>query len=65
MGIGPITLGIGIMLLMARHLNILALGEAEGKAVGMPVGRYRLILLLVSAMTTATSVCISGSIVFV
>ena len=65
MGIGPITLGIGIMLLMARHLNILALGEAEAKAVGMPVGRYRLILLLVSAMTTATSVCISGSIGFV
>ena len=64
-GIGPITLGIGIMLLMARHLNILALGEAEAKAVGMPVGRYRLILLLVSAMTTATSVCISGSIGFV
>ncbi len=65
MGIGPISLGIGIMLLMARHLNILALGEAEAKAVGMPVGKYRLILLLVSAMTTATSVCISGSIGFV
>lgn len=65
MGIGPIALGITIMLLMARHLNILALGEAEAKAVGMPVGRYRLVLLLVSAMTTATSVCISGSIGFV
>lgn len=65
MGIGPIAAGISIMLLMARHLNILALGEAEAKAVGMPVVKYRLILLLVSAMTTAASVCISGSIGFV
>lgn len=65
MGIGPIIFGIGIMLLMARHLNILALGEAEAKAVGMPVVKYRLILLLISAMITATSVCISGSIGFV
>ncbi|MDD3114166.1 MAG: iron ABC transporter permease [Anaerovibrio sp.] len=65
MGAGPIVMGIGLMLLMARHLNILALGEAEAKAVGMPVVKYRLILLLVAAMTTATSVCISGSIGFV
>lgn len=65
MGIGPISIGIIIMLLMARHLNVLALGEAEAKAVGMPVVKYRLILLLVAAMTTATSVCISGSIGFV
>lgn len=65
MGIGPIALCITITLMMARHLNILALGEAEAKAVGMPIVKYRLILLLISAMTTATSVCISGSIGFV
>ncbi|MBR2143497.1 iron ABC transporter permease [Anaerovibrio sp.] len=65
MGVVPITLGIIIMLLMARHLNILALGEAEAKAVGMPVVRYRLILLMVAALTTASGVCISGSIGFV
>lgn len=65
MGIGPISFGLAIMLLMARHLNILALGEAEAKAVGMPVMKYRLILLMVAAMTTASSVCISGSIGFV
>ncbi|MCR5177091.1 MAG: iron ABC transporter permease [Anaerovibrio sp.] len=65
MGIVPISLGIMIMLFMARHLNILALGEAEAKAVGMPVAKYRLILLIVAALTTASSVCISGSIGFV
>ena len=65
MGVVPISIGITIMLLMARHLNILALGEAEAKAVGMPVAKYRLILLAVAALTTASSVCISGSIGFV
>lgn len=65
MGIVPISAGIIVTLFMARHLNILALGEAEAKAVGMPVMKYRLILLAVSAMLTASSVCISGSIGFV
>ena len=63
--IGPVLIGICIMLLLARHLNILALGETEAKAVGMPVTTYRMSLLFVAAMTTATSVCVSGSIGFV
>lgn len=65
LAIGPVLTGICIMLLMARHLNILVLGETEAKAVGMPVTAFRMGLLFVSAMTTATSVCVSGSIGFV
>lgn len=65
LAIGPILVGIAIMLLMARHLNILALGETEARAVGMPVTTYRLSLLFVAALTTATSVCVSGNIGFV
>ncbi len=61
----PILIGIIIMMLLARHLNILALGETEAKAVGMNVFAYRMGLLLISAMTTATSVCVSGNIGFV
>ena len=62
---GPVLIGIGIMLLLARHLNILVLGETEAKAVGMPVVKFRMGLLFVAAMTTATSVCVSGNIGFV
>ncbi|MBQ8417150.1 MAG: iron ABC transporter permease [Phascolarctobacterium sp.] len=65
LAVGPVLTGICIMLLMARHLNILVLGETEAKAVGMPVTAFRMSLLFVSAMTTATSVCVSGSIGFV
>ena len=62
---GPVLIGILIMMLLARHLNILLLGETEAKAVGMSVTKFRMGLLFVSAMTTATSVCVSGNIGFV
>lgn len=65
MALGPIVIGMGIMFLLARHLNILVLGEVEAKAVGMPVMPFRLGLLLLASLTTATAVCVSGNIGFV
>lgn len=65
LAMGPVLIGISVMVLLARHLNILALGEIEAKAVGMPVTAFRMGLLFVAAMTTATSVCVSGNIGFV
>lgn len=65
LAVGPVLYGIIIMCLLARHLNILVLGETEAKAVGMPVTAFRMGLLFVAAMTTATSVCVSGNIGFV
>ena len=65
LAVGPVLCVIIIMCLLARHLNILVLGETEAKAVGMPVTAFRMGLLFVAAMTTATSVCVSGNIGFV
>ncbi|WP_019554086.1 FecCD family ABC transporter permease [Propionispira raffinosivorans] len=65
LAVGPICGGIGVMLLMARHLNILVLGDVEAKAVGMPVMPFRLFLLIIASLTTATGVCVSGNIGFV
>lgn len=65
LAVSPVVCGICIMLLLARHLNILVLGETEAKAVGMSVTKFRMGLLFVAAMTTATSVCVSGNIGFV
>lgn len=65
LAVGPVLSGIIIMCMLARHLNILVLGETEAKAVGMPVTAFRMGLLFVAAMTTATSVCVSGNIGFV
>lgn len=65
LAMGPVLCCIVIMCMLARHLNILVLGETEAKAVGMPVTAFRMGLLFVAAMTTATSVCVSGNIGFV
>ena len=65
MGVGPISAGVAVMFLLARHLNILVLGDVEAKAVGMPVAKYRLGLMALASLVTATGVCISGNIGFV
>ena len=65
LGIGPISVGLLLMLFLSRQLNILVLGETEARAVGMPVGFYRFFLLAVASLTTAAGVCISGNIGFV
>ncbi|WP_378952751.1 FecCD family ABC transporter permease [Pelosinus sp. sgz500959] len=65
LAVGPIITGIIILCFLARHLNILVLGEQEARSVGLPVFAFRLLLLFVASVTTATSVCVSGSIGFV
>ena len=65
LGVVPIGLGITCMIILARHLNVLVLGEIQAKSVGMQVAKYRLIFLILATLTTATAVCISGNIGFV
>ncbi len=65
LGIGPMLVGVTGMLLMARQLNVLSLGDVQARSVGMPAERYRLVLLGLATLTTATGVCISGNIGFV
>ena len=65
LGIGPIGIGASVMVLLARHLNLLAFGEVEARAAGMPVTAFRLLFLVLASLTTAAGVCISGNIGFV
>jgi len=65
LAVGPICGGITVMIFMARHLNILVLGDVEAKAVGMKVMPFRLFLLMMASLTTAMGVCVSGNIGFV
>lgn len=58
----PVSLAV---LLMARQLNILSLGEVEARALGMSVGKVRLSLLALASIATATAVSIGGNIGFV
>ena len=63
--IGPIGLGLVVLLWFTRDLNILLLGEEEAQAVGLNVFRTRVLLLVLVSITTASAVCISGPIGFV
>ncbi|MEL7673801.1 MAG: iron ABC transporter permease, partial [Chloroflexota bacterium] len=63
--VGPIALGAALMLLYARDLNLLALGEESAQALGVDVGRLRLALLALASLLTASAVSIAGPISFV
>ncbi len=65
LALGPILGGFLILTLLARHLNILVLGDVEAKSLGLPVMKYRLLFLFIASFITATAVCMSGSIGFV
>jgi len=65
LAIGPITVGAALLCMMARHINIMVLGEEEARSLGVPVARLRIVLLFIVTLTTATAVCVSGSIGFV
>lgn len=57
--------GLIITLLLARPLNALARGELTASALGVNVGRLKVILYFTAAVLTATAVTIAGSVGFV
>lgn len=61
----PIILSVLLMLIFARDLNVLFMGEEEAKSVGLNAGKLRTILLLLVSLATASAVCVTGSISFV
>lgn len=61
----PIIACIVIILMFSRDLNVLLLGEEEAQSVGLNPSRARKLFLLLSSVTAATAVCVSGTISFV
>ncbi|WP_269144248.1 iron ABC transporter permease [Gulosibacter hominis] len=62
----PITLiALTLALLLARNLDILALGDDSASAVGVPVRKTRIAGLLIATMLTATALTLAGPIGFV
>lgn len=64
--LGAITLPILILFFLYRkELNLLLMGEAAAKAMGLDVARLRKIFLVLSSLLIATTVCFTGTIAFV
>jgi iron complex transport system permease protein len=61
----PIITCTIILIIFARDLNVLMLGEEEAQAVGLNSSTTRKILLFLTSITTAAAICVSGSISFV
>lgn len=57
--------GIGLALLVARQVNLLALGDEAAQAVGLAVHRWRLGLGAIALALTGASVAVAGPIAFV
>jgi iron complex transport system permease protein len=61
------TIAVGTVGLLSLHrrLDALLLGEEQALAVGVPVVRTRLLILLFTALATSAAVAVSGTIGFV
>lgn len=64
-GIGPIIFLSFILFYHGKELNILLLGDEEAKSLGINIRKMRKKILVIVAVLTAVSVCISGNIGFV
>lgn len=60
-----VVAGLAACLWMARALDAFTFGDEDAAALGVPVGRIRLALFVVTAMVTATIVGMVGTIGFV
>ncbi len=60
-----VALGTSWLLLQARRLNALLMGEESAVALGVDVNRFRIELILVSSALTGAAVAVAGGIGFV
>ena len=61
----PVILGSAIIMILARDLNAMMVGEEQAGNLGINVNRTRLVLLLAASLVTAMAVSVSGVIGFV
>jgi len=59
------VLAFGVLVLYARDLNVLLLGEADAHSLGIEVERTKRLLLAVASIITAAAVAVAGVIGFV
>jgi iron complex transport system permease protein len=61
----PICLGLLVLLLLSRHLNVLSMGDEEARSLGVNVQRVRLIVIFCATVVSALTVVIAGTISWV
>ena len=61
----PVVLGIGVIYIFAQDLNAIQLGEEEAMHLGIDTQNVKNILIIITALITASLICICGIIGFV
>ena len=61
----PVIILIIILVIFARDLNILLLGEEEAQSLGLDPSKTRKLLLVLTSLTTAVAISVSGPVSFV
>ncbi len=59
------VVGIAAAVAGGRRLDLLALGDRPARHLGLPVERFRLLMLTITAVLTAAAVAVSGIVLFV
>lgn len=62
LSIVPMALGLLPMLLLRFRINLLTLGDAEARTMGVPVTLIRFVMIIAATLVTASSVAVSGAI---
>ena len=54
-----------VLMVMARRLDVLSVGDSEAQSLGLSPGRTRFIIVVAASLATAAAVSVSGLIAFV
>jgi len=60
-----VTISCTVLLLHRRHLDVFRVGDDEAAALGVSVGRTRIVIVVAATLGTAAVVSVSGLIAFV
>ncbi|BAT59787.1 putative ABC transporter permease protein [Variibacter gotjawalensis] len=58
----PVVIGAGILFALRWRMNVLSLPEEEARALGLPTGVLRLVIVAAATLVTAASVAAAGII---
>lgn len=60
-----IIIGLGVLIMLGRPLNVLQFGEDQARQMGLNVDRVKRLVIIAASLTTAAAVAFSGIIGFV
>lgn len=59
---GPVALGTAVLIALRWRMNVMSLPEEEARALGVPTGMLRIVIVAAATLVTAASVATSGII---